>query len=89
MIPKTRSGKTLRRVLRELVENGAEGKFEAAVNVPPTVEDAEVVDVARRRVREYFEERARREVKAKLLKKKNVFLPTFLPVLSCSDFLRG
>lgn len=66
MIPKTRSGKTLRRVLRELVENGAQGKFETAVNVPPTVEDAEVVDVARRRVREYFEELARREVRAKL-----------------------
>lgn len=59
MIPKTRSGKTLRRVLRELVENGVKGDFDARVNVPPTVEDAEVVQVARGRVREYFEERER------------------------------
>lgn len=54
MIPKTRSGKTLRRVLRELVENGVVGRFDAAVSVPPTVEDVEVVEVARGRVREYF-----------------------------------
>ncbi|KAL2221471.1 acyl-coenzyme A synthetase [Thermoascus aurantiacus ATCC 26904] len=69
MIPKTRSGKTLRRVLRELVENAARGDFDAKVNVPPTVEDAEVVQVARARVREYFEERERakkREGRAKL-----------------------
>ncbi|KFY15988.1 hypothetical protein V492_01641, partial [Pseudogymnoascus sp. VKM F-4246] len=39
MIPKTRSGKTLRRVLRELVENGVVGEFERAVKVPATVED--------------------------------------------------
>lgn len=62
MIPKTRSGKTLRRVLRELVENAVQGKFDAAVSVPPTVEDADVVEVARGRVREYFE----KGVKAKL-----------------------
>lgn len=55
MIPKTRSGKTLRRVLRELVENAVGGRFDAPVNVPPTVEDLEVVEVARKRVREYFE----------------------------------
>jgi propionyl-CoA synthetase len=54
MIPKTRSGKTLRRVLRELVENAAVGRFDAPVSVPPTVEDVEVVEVARGRVREYF-----------------------------------
>jgi propionyl-CoA synthetase len=58
MIPKTRSGKTLRRVLRELVELGAQGDYTTEVNVPPTVEDAEVVDVARGRVREYFEAKA-------------------------------
>jgi propionyl-CoA synthetase len=55
MIPKTRSGKTLRRVLRELVENGARGEFEKEVAVPPTVEDRGVVEVAREKVREYFE----------------------------------
>lgn len=54
MIPKTRSGKTLRRVLRELVENAVCGEFDKPVSVPPTVEDAEVVEVARGRVREYF-----------------------------------
>lgn len=55
MIPKTRSGKTLRRVLRELLEHGTQGNFDAAVSVPPTVEDMEVVEIARGRVREYFE----------------------------------
>jgi propionyl-CoA synthetase len=64
MIPKTRSGKTLRRVLRELVENGTREEFEAAVSVPPTVEDRAVVEVARGRVREYFE--GAKDVKAKL-----------------------
>ena len=62
MIPKTRSGKTLRRVLRELVENAVKGEFEGEVSVPPMVEDLGVVDVARGRVREYFGG----EVKAKL-----------------------
>ncbi|CAG8948035.1 unnamed protein product [Penicillium salamii] len=54
MIPKTRSGKTLRRVLRELVEFAVVGEFEREVNVPPTVEDLDVVLVARERVKEYF-----------------------------------
>jgi propionyl-CoA synthetase len=55
MIPKTRSGKTLRRVLRELIENAVNGEFERQVQVPSTVEDADVVEVARRMVREHFE----------------------------------
>jgi propionyl-CoA synthetase len=54
MIPKTRSGKTLRRVLRELVENGARGEVGKAVEVPGTVEDAGVVEVARGLVGGYF-----------------------------------
>ena len=66
MIPKTRSGKTLRRCLRELVENGVNGEFDKDVNVPATVEDREVVEVARRRVRQYFEEKRKRGEKAKL-----------------------
>jgi propionyl-CoA synthetase len=66
MIPKTRSGKTLRRVLRELVEQAVQGKYDAPVNVPPTVEDAEVVEVARARVREYFEAKKNAGMKAKL-----------------------
>jgi propionyl-CoA synthetase len=56
MIPKTRSGKTLRRVLRELVENATKGEYEKEVSVPSTVEDASVVDVARAKIKEYFEE---------------------------------
>jgi len=55
MIPKTRSGKTLRRVLRELLENAVHGDFDKAPNVPSTVEDAAVVDVARTKIREYFQ----------------------------------
>jgi len=58
MIPKTRSGKTLRRVLRELLENAVHGEFDKEVNVPSTVEDAAVVDVARAKVHEYFQEAA-------------------------------
>ena len=59
MIPKTRSGKTLRRVLRELVENAVHGEFEKEVQVPATVEDVSVVEVARGKVREYFESKGR------------------------------
>lgn len=54
MIPKTRSGKTLRRVLRELIENATHGDFEKEVQVPTTIEDAEVVDVAKAKIKEYF-----------------------------------
>lgn len=57
MIPKTRSGKTLRRVLRELVENGTRGEYDKEVNVPATVEDKDVVEVARTMVKEYFEKK--------------------------------
>jgi propionyl-CoA synthetase len=54
MIPKTRSGKTLRRCLRELVENAVRGEFAREVAVPSTVEDAAVVEVAKEKVMEYF-----------------------------------
>lgn len=57
IIPKTRSGKTLRRVLRELLENAVHGEFDKGVSVPSTVEDASVVESARAAVREYFEKR--------------------------------
>ncbi|KAK5098878.1 hypothetical protein LTS08_006256 [Lithohypha guttulata] len=69
MIPKTRSGKTLRRVLRELIEQAVEGDFDKAVNIPPTVEDKAVVDAARERVRQFFKEKGLKEggdIKAKL-----------------------
>lgn len=54
IIPKTRSGKTLRRVLRELLENAVQGEFEKEVQVPATVEDASVVEATRIKIREYF-----------------------------------
>jgi propionyl-CoA synthetase len=57
MIPKTRSGKTLRRVLRELVENAVHGEFDKEVQIPATVEDASVVEVARGKIAEYFREK--------------------------------
>ncbi|KPM34308.1 Acyl-CoA synthetase short-chain family member 3, mitochondrial [Neonectria ditissima] len=55
LIPKTRSGKILRRVLREMVENAVHGELAKEVSVPSTVEDASVVEVARAKIREYFE----------------------------------
>ncbi|KAL5385002.1 hypothetical protein PMIN03_010238 [Paraphaeosphaeria minitans] len=54
MIPKTRSGKTLRRVLRELIENATHGQLDKEVAVPSTIEDKEAVEVARAKVKEYF-----------------------------------
>lgn len=57
MIPKTRSGKTLRRVLRELVENAVHEEFDKEVQIPATVEDASVVEVARKKIEEYFREK--------------------------------
>jgi propionyl-CoA synthetase len=54
MIPKTRSGKTLRRVLRDLIENATHAEFDKEVSVPSTIEDQEAVNVAREKVREYF-----------------------------------
>ncbi|XPS97059.1 Propionate--CoA ligase [Ascochyta lentis] len=71
MIPKTRSGKTLRRVLRELLENATHEDFDKEVNVPSTIEDGEAVKVAREKIREYFEVKGKdlhkaTEVRAKL-----------------------
>ncbi|TQV90328.1 acyl-CoA synthetase [Cordyceps javanica] len=70
LIPKTRSGKTLRRVLRELAENAVHGDFDRPVTVPSTVEDAGAVEVARAKIREYFEVMGHKhkaiEAKAKL-----------------------
>ena len=54
MIPKTRSGKTLRRVLRDLLENAVHDDFDKPVDIPSTVEDPSVVDVARVKVSEYW-----------------------------------
>ncbi|EMR83212.1 putative propionate- ligase protein [Botrytis cinerea BcDW1] len=64
MIPKTRSGKTLRRVLRELLENEYHGDGGKSVNVPATIEDESVIEVAREKVREYFEIKRRGDGRA-------------------------
>lgn len=66
IIPRTRSGKTLRRVLKELLENAVEGKFDKEVNVPATVEDASVVEKAKVAVKEYFTKGEGAKIKAKL-----------------------
>jgi propionyl-CoA synthetase len=44
-LPKTRSGKTLRKTVRAIVENASEGKEnkEEALPVPPTIEDKDVL----------------------------------------------
>ncbi|KAH8727833.1 hypothetical protein GQ44DRAFT_703055 [Phaeosphaeriaceae sp. PMI808] len=59
MIPKTRSGKTLRRVLRDMIENATHGEFDKEVSVPSTIEDVEAVNVAREKVWEYFNVRGK------------------------------
>ncbi|KAI2473274.1 AMP-binding enzyme [Annulohypoxylon bovei var. microspora] len=57
MIPKTRSGKTLRRVLRELVENAVHEELDNEVQYPATIEDVSVIDIAKSKVAEYFKHR--------------------------------
>lgn len=54
MIPKTRSGKMLRRVLKEMAENAIRGEFEKEVMVPSTIEDLATLDIARAKISEYF-----------------------------------
>lgn len=43
--------------MRELVENAVHGEFDKEVQVPATVEDASVIDVARQKIEEYFKEK--------------------------------
>lgn len=64
-IPKTRSGKTLRRVLREIVEKGMDGDWTGELAVPATVEDRSHVDWAREKVKLWIEGR-KNITKAKL-----------------------
>ncbi|EPQ28794.1 uncharacterized protein PFL1_03597 [Pseudozyma flocculosa PF-1] len=54
-LPKTRSGKTLRRSLRQAVENAAEGKKDAPIDYPPTIEDKDVIQVVKQAIDEYFQ----------------------------------
>ncbi|SMY21500.1 unnamed protein product [Zymoseptoria tritici ST99CH_1A5] len=55
LIPKTRSGKMLRRNLKEIVENAYSGEIEKEVNVPATIEDFAAVDIARRAIKAYVD----------------------------------
>jgi propionyl-CoA synthetase len=64
-IPKTRSGKTLRRVLREIVEKGMDGDWTGELAVPATVEDRSHIEWAREKVKLWIEER-KNVTKAKL-----------------------
>ena len=66
IIPKTRSGKTLRRCLKEALENGLEGQFDKEVTIPPTVEDPAAVDKAKAAVKDYFTSGDGKQIKAKL-----------------------
>ncbi|KAK4548842.1 hypothetical protein LTR36_008615 [Oleoguttula mirabilis] len=66
IIPKTRSGKTLRRTLREILENGVAGNFDKEATYPSTIEDASVVDKAKEAVKEYFTNGEGKQIKAKL-----------------------
>ena len=59
IIPKTRSGKTLRRVLKELLENAVHGEYEKEVQVPATVEEPSAVEAARIKIKEYFQEKGK------------------------------
>lgn len=54
IIPKTRSGKTLRRVLRELIENAVHGEIDKDIVWPATIEDVSTVESARAKIAEYF-----------------------------------
>lgn len=56
-LPKTRSGKTLRRVVRGYVENVANGTPEKAVDVPATIEDPSVLGAVQEAVIEFFKKR--------------------------------
>ena len=66
IIPKTRSGKTLRRTLKEILENSANGDYEKEPGYPSTIEDVSVVGKAKEAVRHYFESGDGKKIKAKL-----------------------
>lgn len=53
-LPKTRSGKTLRRVCRAYVENAANGEPDKAVDVPATIEDASVLPPVQEAVKKFM-----------------------------------
>lgn len=60
IIPRTRSGKTLRRVLKELIENAVHEEFEKDIVWPATIEDVSTVEAARGKIAEYFKTKGAR-----------------------------
>ncbi|UPK97511.1 hypothetical protein LCI18_008446 [Fusarium solani-melongenae] len=54
IIPRTRSGKAVRRVVWALIENAVHGEPDKEITVPSTLEDPSVIDAARAQIREYF-----------------------------------
>lgn len=60
--------KTLRRTVRDLVENASVGKFDAPAAYPPTIEDVSAVEDARKHINDYFQREGKHEerIKAKL-----------------------
>lgn len=54
-VPRTRSGKTMRRLMREMVENAYHG-LDKKVEVPATVEDVGSIEIVRERVEAWFVE---------------------------------
>ena len=55
IIPKTRSRKTLGRVLRELLENAVVAESDKTVQLPATIEDVGVVDSEKDQIKIYIE----------------------------------
>lgn len=66
VIPKTRSGKTLRRCLKEIVENALNGDFDKDIVYPATIEDPSVIGKAKEAAKEYFTNGDGAKIKAKL-----------------------
>lgn len=66
VIPKTRSGKTLRRCLKEVVEHAVNGEWEKEVVYPATIEDPNVIQKAKEAAKEYFTKGDGSKLKAKL-----------------------
>ncbi len=54
-LPKTRSGKTLRRSVRAIVEHAAVKNDKGEVPVPPTVEDASVIPLVKKAIFQHFD----------------------------------
>lgn len=63
-LPKTRSGKTLRRTCRSYVENACNGDFDAKVEPPATIEDPSVLPKVKEAINRFVRDRSK--LKAKL-----------------------